>query len=334
MKGSIFIHGILQRTGTNLLNRILLLHPHCIQPVVKIRENWLLHNSDPLYKFTGQLFQSWSNPLWGGDEFSRSDLYSTLGNTLLDYLGKNIPDISEKFLLSKTPDVKNLCRFFELFPTSKLVIIVRNPLDVATSAYNSWHQPVDVSLRKWDEACKAINDFENISLPDQYLIIRFEDLVADVQMWARKCIDFLKLNESLFPWQFLDKLPIYGTSEEAVWKVKDSNETFQPIGRWKNLPSDQLEKLHKTHCNYNKYFGYPDFPSDQILLMPTRENRLHMATRLNIKIPPDSSLSISLCRRTEALKTGLRLITEAVFGENMAALLRKSDVKNKDIFSE
>jgi len=331
MKGAIFIHGILQRTGTNLLNQILLLHPHCIQPVVKIRENWFLHNSDPLFELAEQLFQSWSNPRWGGDEFSPSELYTSMGNSLLDYLSQNIPDMAEKYLLTKTPDVQNLIRFFALFPLSKLIIIVRNPLDVATSAYNSWQHPLDASLRKWDAACKSINTFECTASPDQYLIIRFEDLVANPDIWTRKCLDYLGLDASLFPWQSLDTLPIYGSSEDNDWKIKETDATFQPVGRWKTLPPDQLKRLNHVSSIYQNYFGYAEFPSGKPCPLPDRCERLNMATRLHMTVMKDPRTS---GRRIHALKTGLSFITEAILGRKVSTLFRTRSITHKDINPE
>lgn len=79
MKSEIFIHGILQRSGTNLLTQILMLHPDCARPVSKVREDWFIDFSDPLYEYANKLFQKWSASGWPGESYSETNFYSTMG---------------------------------------------------------------------------------------------------------------------------------------------------------------------------------------------------------------------------------------------------------------
>ena len=116
MNQLIMLHGILRRSGTNLLNEILLMSPSVEQPVLKVRENWFLHYSDLLYNYSEQLFQNWSNPEWVGEDFSKEEFYRTIGDALVKYVGQKTPNLSEKALLSKTPSVVHLNRNFQMFP--------------------------------------------------------------------------------------------------------------------------------------------------------------------------------------------------------------------------
>src|SRR5690606_26225922 len=86
MNSPIFIHGILKRSGTNLLNGMILLDPNCKQPLSMVRENWFLPNSAPIFDYADQLFRTWSSPIWVGEPFSRSHLYESIGNGLINYL--------------------------------------------------------------------------------------------------------------------------------------------------------------------------------------------------------------------------------------------------------
>ena len=65
-KPPIFIHGILRRSGTNFLNKLLLQHNDVIQSESKIRENWFLHYSKHLVDYHSDLNGLWENPIWGG----------------------------------------------------------------------------------------------------------------------------------------------------------------------------------------------------------------------------------------------------------------------------
>ena len=323
MKGPIFIHGILQRSGTNLLNQILLQHPDCVQPVLKIRENWFLHFSDSLYEYSEQLFKMWSNPRWGGDEFSKSRFYSSIGNAMLAYLGYGIPNVSHKVLLSKTPSVQHLCRCFQLFPSSKVVIITRDPRDVAISAFKTWGRPVERTIRDWNVACKAIYDFESNTPSDSYIILRFEDLVFAREEWTRKCLQLLNLEETRFPWQSLNELPVFGSSDGNIWEVKSVNKSFQPVGRWRSLPAVQMKELGKVTSPCFSYFGYPEGLKDDLQPMPTREERLRQWNVLKDKQTSTRPSIELLQERSSALYTGLRLIAEAVFGKRTVNFARK-----------
>lgn len=312
MKDSIFIHGILQRSGTNLLNQILLLHPDCLQPTLKVREDWFLHHSDSLYEYSQKLFRVWSNPRWGGEEFPRLKFYSSIGEAMLTYIRSGIPDISNKMLLSKTPSVQHLDRCFELFPTSKIIIIIRDPRDVAASAFKTWERPVKHSIRNWNIACKVIYEFERNTPSDHYLLLRFEDLLLEREKWIKKCLTFLNLEESLFPWYSINELPVFGSSEEKTWKVKRMSESFRPIGRWKTLPADQMKYLSKIDSKYLNYFGYPTLLTDSLQTMPIREERLQKLIELKVYNGLDK---VSIRERSSDLRNGIHLITKAIFGK-------------------
>lgn len=274
MTDLVFIHGILQRSGTNFLNKILLLHPNCVQPRLKIREDWFLHFSEPLYQYVKQLLTVWSNPKWGGESFSGTEFLSTIGNALTAYISKDIPDLSDKMLVSKTPSVQHLSRCFQLFPLSKLIIITRDPRDVAASALKTWNRRIEESLHAWELATKTISYFEKQAPQDQYLLIRYEDMVFDKEIWVKKCLRFFGLSEVDFPWDALSNLPVFGSSENKTWRVKPMSQSFCPVGRWRLLPENQRRHFSAMTPSCLRYFGYSETGEDCHQALPSREERL------------------------------------------------------------
>ena len=204
--------GFFKRSGTNFVNQALLLHPDCIQPITKIRENWFLHYSDSLREYSQQLFHRWSNPSWGGNEFSQSSFFSRIGVTLSAYVGEQTSEAANKRLLCKTPSVRHLERCFEFFPASKVIIIVRDPRDVAVSALKSWGQSNAKTVGDWRLTCQSIVQFENTAPPQSYTIIRYEDLVTEPASVVRKCLSVLNLETVKFSWERLGELPVFGSS--------------------------------------------------------------------------------------------------------------------------
>ena len=274
MKNIVFIHGILRRSGTNFLNRILLLHKDCVQPTIKIRENWYLHHSDSIIEYTQKLFNIWSNPKWGGRTFSTDSLYPLIGNSLISYLCDGLSEISEinkKTVVSKTPSVHNIQRIYKFFPYSKPIIIVRDPRDIAISTFKTWKTPFIDTLTSWQQAAQNIITFEKNFASNDYLLIRYEDLLANKKYWIQTCLSFLHLDEDEFPWPLLDELPIFGSSEVKSWEPQPANASFQPVGRWKSVPKEFAEKLSELTIPYMDYFGYAGSG-----ILPVRSARLNM----------------------------------------------------------
>ena len=117
----IFIHGILPRSGTNYLWDLLLLHPDCARAVDPVREDLFLDHSDHLVAFEEAVRGAW-DPRWG--EFSAgltSRLHAALGDGLLSFLWAD----RDRRLITKSPSVRNLTRFFTFFPEARLLVLVR-----------------------------------------------------------------------------------------------------------------------------------------------------------------------------------------------------------------
>ena len=271
MKDIAFIHGILRRSGTNLLNRILLLHQNCAQPLIKVRENWYLHYSDDIIKYTKNLFNIWNNPKWGGKKFNPNVLYSSIGDSLIAYLCGGLSDIEKKILISKTPSVHNIQNIFKFFPNSKPIIIVRDPRDIAVSTFKTWEIPFKDTLTAWHYAAQNIIKFEENCGENDYLLIRYEDLLTDKKHWVQTCLAFLNLDEEEFPWPLLDELPVFGSSEAKSWKPQPASASFQPVGRWKSIPEEHARQLSKLNTTFMDYFGYTDSG-----ILPPRSVRLDM----------------------------------------------------------
>lgn len=215
---SIFIHGILRRSGTNYLNKLVLTDLSCEQPLTRIRENWFLHHSNSLLRYSDDLLKIYSNPKWGGTDFPKDELLGGIGKSLVAFLQSHISS-SDKRLVTKTPSVQNLKFLDQLFPNVKNIIIVRNPLDVAASAYNTWKVPVDKTISQWNEGCASIYEYEK-QRSRNYLLIRYEDLISDLKKTFLPCIAFLDLNLEAFNWDKLENLPVYGSGDtEEKWKV-------------------------------------------------------------------------------------------------------------------
>lgn len=322
----IFIHGILPRSGTNFLNHILLLHPDCIQPVTKIRENYFLHHSDSLWQYSEQLFQTWSNPRWKGEAFSQQQFFSMLGEVLLSYLFEGLPNASQKVLVSKTPSVQHIERCFDLFPDSRIILIVRDARDVAASSFKSWGHPILETLDKWTLACQSIVRFEKIAPSDRYLLLRYEDLMAERERWTRTCLKFLELDDTTFLWDDLKTLPIFGSSEAPDWKTQEVTPDFKPVGRWRSLPLEQRQILESIQIPSQAYFGYGESANTECLPLPPYAERLQQPFLASSQNKASCVTQRRVSRITKFRK-GMRLLAEALVGEYYLNAVKKQIIK-------
>ena len=98
----IFILGILPRSGTNLLFKLLQLHPDCEVPD-PIREDWSLETADLLVDYARTTYEHWArDPRWGVYEALEGELLRSLGEGLLSLLTSLAQD---RRLVTKTPSV-------------------------------------------------------------------------------------------------------------------------------------------------------------------------------------------------------------------------------------
>ncbi|MDA1231282.1 MAG: sulfotransferase [Planctomycetota bacterium] len=230
----IMIHGLLQRTGTNLLHQLLLLHTDCTKSESPVREGWMLDDSDLLFRYVDELHSRWTRTPWNVTETQKVELTQKIGKGLLEFL--SIGSEGGKHLVSKTPSVKNIDRASTLFPTAKIVILVRDGRDVAESAHMKWNRDRLVTAQQWNEAAETVAHFEGSEVVDRdrFCIVRYEDLVERTRESIETLLAFLGLPREGYLFGKLDDLPVFGSSEKKEWMTTPRTEDFNPIGRWTN----------------------------------------------------------------------------------------------------
>lgn len=312
----VFLHGIQRRSGTNHLNQLLVKHPDCVQPAISVREDWFLDTSDPLMRYADDLFKIWSNPKWGGRPYSSSGLLQEIGAGQLRYLRTGLTDAENKTLVSKTPSVNHLDRLAQFFPGSRCVILVRDPLDVAASAFHTWKTPVSRTLDEWNLGCRRIQEFANDPRNDHFLL-RYEDLIKDPVKQLKECFNYLGLDPGTYPWEAIEAVPVLGSSDGgAAFRTVERSSSFQAVGKWTTLPEDQ-KRLIEAHFDQRgaDVFGYAGMgaSSQPLKPLPDALSRKKIGEGLQNRpslLTPDQP--VSLRKRLGYVKEGLKLMLRAV----------------------
>ncbi len=242
----IFILGVTERSGTSFLYHLLCLHPDCI-PGTAIWEDYFLKHSNFLENYVQSVSTEW-NATWdvskrvGPPEL----LLRFFGDSIISYLERQRSTSSSKAaarLVTKTPSVRNLGLFFRLFPTSRLLILVRDGRAVVTSGMQSFDWRFEEAARDWRRSAATILEFDRShrnEFSDCYRVIRFEDLFTDTAAQLTNILRFLDLDPTTYDFEAADKLPVVGTSElrktthdEVHWEGEPRTQNFNPLTRWR-----------------------------------------------------------------------------------------------------
>jgi protein-tyrosine sulfotransferase len=257
----IFIHGILPRSGTNFLWDLLLLHPDCGRAREPVNEDLFLDASDHLVRFITTVRGSW-DPRWGTfatdlpDELSKS-----LGEGLVSFLWTD----RQRRLLTKSPSVAHLDRFFSFFPWARLLILVRDGRSVVQSAMDTFRWDFVRAARAWSEAACTIHRFQEAesARSDRWRIVRYEDLVDDAEGQLRSIFHFLGLDPAHYDFDAARNLPVRGSSAfgrqdgHVHWEKVSKDATFAPKERWQSWSADQLQRFDWIAGDQLASFGYP-----------------------------------------------------------------------------
>ncbi len=262
----IFLLGILPRSGTNFMYDLLCLHPACQGG--PIPEDYLLHHSARLRDYSQAVAGNWF-PQWGVDD-QEAVLFQHLGRGLVSFLTsqQNQDSASPKRLVTKTPGVRHLDKFFTLFPQAHLIILVRDGRAVIESGMRSFDWHFEAMTRSWANAARTILTFDQ-SRPDNdlnYMIIHYEKLVADTETELRKVFDFLELRTEIYDFEAALNAPVKGSSEarqgdkEVHWKPVKKTKQFNPTQRWSGWSRARHERFNWLAGHYLTQFGYEPQP--------------------------------------------------------------------------
>jgi len=257
----IFILGIMPRSGTNFLWDLLCLHPDCAAGRSPVREDFFLEASDHLLAYTNAV-RAWWDPSWGViDDDLMNVFHQSLGDGLISFLWVD----RRRRLLTKTPSVTHLARFFRFFPRARLIILVRDGRSVAQSAMATFGWDLDRAARHWAKAADQIRSFDSQRRGggERYLIVRYEDLLSDLKGAMLPILRFLELEEDAFDFEAAGVLPVRGSSfyfgaerHSIHWDPVVKGPDFDPRERWRRWTPKMHARFEWLAGEQLRYFEY------------------------------------------------------------------------------
>jgi protein-tyrosine sulfotransferase len=256
----IFIHGILPRSGTNYLCDLLLLHPDCGRGRDPVREDLFLDHSDHLVAFARDARNAW-DPRWGsfaGDLPER--LCESIGEGLVSFLWTD----RSRRLVTKSPSVRHLERFFTFYPRVRLLVLVRDGRSVVYSGMATFGWDFDRGCRLWSQAADTIRQFqrEEAGRGDRWRLVRYEDLLDDTEGQLRSIFNFLGLDPAAYDFRAAQELPVRGSStfgrdgRNVHWELVAKDESFAPKERWRTWSAAERERFEWLAGEQMRELGY------------------------------------------------------------------------------
>jgi hypothetical protein len=257
----IFILGIMPRSGTNYLWDLVCLHPNCGQARSPIREDFFLEASDHLQAYTSAVRDSW-DPMWGSfDQHIMEAFHESIGNGLISFLWVD----RQRRLVTKSPSVRHIDRFFTIFPRARLLLLVRDGRSVVQSSMATFGWDFDRAARQWAAGADEIRRFEaeHRELADRWMLIRYEDLLDDLEGSLSPIFRFLELDAKVFDLEAAASLPVRGSSfyfgrghDSVHWEPVARGADFEPREQWRSWSPRLHERFEWIAGRQLRYLGY------------------------------------------------------------------------------
>lgn len=275
-----FILGIMPRSGTNFLLRLLTLHPACVDPG-RIGEDFFVHNSDLLVRYVNEIYKIWRSWTAKKDILPPDVLLSYFGDALTRFLNFQFackstkaagsdqgysPSGQARFLVVKTPSVRCLLNFFRIFPAAHLVILIRDGRAVVESGVRSFDWDYEKAMKDWAIAARTITQFKaNMQNTNhKFLIVKYEDLCSNMKGELCRIFQFLCLESEVYDFDGAKSLSITGSSEtwrkgktdKINWKPAEKTSDFNPLARFSHWNKKKHERFNWIAGDSLSVLGY------------------------------------------------------------------------------
>lgn len=283
------------RSGTTVLSQILNAHSKICVP----------HELQIIFGYSGngprlhELFLAGENLRWQAKDliqiveelcpykfekffdyasFFRHQKYpiESLGHLLIDLYNAVVESRGKEIFLEQTPWYgQRLDIMKELFPNAKFIHMIRDGRDVALSFSRTpwWHKsPID-NLDRWQREIDKISQDATLLLDkQQYLEVKYEDLVLDPDKIVPFIVDFIGVKfekKILLPENLLDYAMFrkvdggsFTSNSFKNWNAKREKVVFsESVYNWKNNNFETFVNISDQVRMTMKKFGYEVNPT-------------------------------------------------------------------------
>jgi hypothetical protein len=169
-----------------------------------------------------------------------------------------------RWFVSKTPSTLNLDNCFDLFPSARVILIVRDGRDVVESGIRTFGWHWEDAVRHWrTSAERMLTVMAARAGSGQVLLVRYEDLLTETRSEMKRILAFLGLDENRFDFQAADSMHVrgsceFGRHEGSIvdWKPVARTAEFSPMGRYCGWSTRKRRRFAWLAGEISARFGY------------------------------------------------------------------------------
>jgi hypothetical protein len=209
----------------------------------------------------------WNWKGWGIGEGVKKSLWENLGTGVVSFLlaqrqggSGDAPGVVPlpRYVVSKTPSVENL-EFAPRFPRSRTLVIVRDGRSVVSSGMKGFKWTFDHATRRWTGAANTILRARDAG--QDFLLIRYEDLLTDLSGQMARIFRYLALDGSSYDLAAAENLPLTGSSfvpgtEFIHWGKIPRGDVGGLLNRYANWTTPMHVAFNRIAGEQMKQFGY------------------------------------------------------------------------------
>ena len=255
------ILGVMPRSGTNYVERLLTAHPDAEAPETP-RELPALACADAIRPFEAALARH--HPTNDGPP------YLWLAYALAGQVNALRAGSGAGAIVLKDPHVRHLGLLDALMPRERAVLVLRDGRRLIDSTLRTWPprrlgRTFEDLCLEWAAATTAALDHAESASPDALRLLRYEEAAADPLGCARGLCAWLGLDPDRLPAAAVEGAPVLGSSTHSRdasgavgWSPVERPEGFDPAGRAVEWPGWR-ERIFARVCGpVQRRAGYPD----------------------------------------------------------------------------
>lgn len=171
-------------------------------------------------------------------------------SSIFELIIRSILGEDEKYVGDKSPSYLNILQFIVTeFKSSKIILVIRDPLDVCQSNYRAWNKSRVRCAFKWKMAHKNIPKYKN------FLHVKYESFVSNPNELMEEITKFLEVTIDS-EWQAkLGIVENLGSTKGQAGVIDNSNKVKNYNLMYKILSSIVYDEASELGYDYKKYYG-------------------------------------------------------------------------------
>jgi hypothetical protein len=259
----VLILGVMPRCGSNFLRDLVALHPGTHPDPSELYEFPLLACAPAAQALRDEFVVRFPR---NADKVGRYDLLAMTAGAWLRELQREAGD---KAILLKDPHAHAIGLAPYIFADAKIVLCLRDGRDVIESTMKTFsrrslaRKTFGQLSQEWKLAAEAFASFKpgGENWHPNVLLVRYEDVVADLEGQVGKVLEHAGLPLDLYDLDAALSLPVRGSSRSSAtgtdrWKPQDPSASFAPVRRWEAWSLRRKEQFRRIAGPSLRAAGY------------------------------------------------------------------------------